>query len=51
MDFSTVKKKLSLNLYKDGNDFINDMFLIFDNCDLFNGSESEVGRIGIKIRN
>lgn len=43
MDFSTIKKKLNLNMYKDGHEFMNDMKLVFDNCDLFNGTESDVG--------
>lgn len=50
MDFSTIKKKLNQNNYKDGQEFISDMKLVFDNCDLFNGVESDVGQIGVKIR-
>lgn len=43
MDFSTVKKKLNFNVYKDCSEFVSDMNLIFDNCELYNGSESYVG--------
>ena len=50
MDFHTIKKKLAWNQYKNGHEFIADVNLVFDNCDLFNGTESEVGKIGVKIR-
>lgn len=46
MDFSTIKQKLDYNQYSSGYDYISDMKLIFDNCDLFNGKESGAGQIG-----
>lgn len=51
MDLSTVKKKLNLNVYSDVRAWMADMELIFFNCKIYNGTESEVGRIGVECKN
>ena len=43
MDFSTIKKKLSNNLYTNFKQFNDDIKLTFDNCYLYNGSNTSVG--------
>lgn len=50
MDFGTIKKKLNMNIYKNVEEFLNDMSQVFTNCRLYNGTESPVGRIGVNIR-
>jgi len=47
MDLGTVKKKLSYNVYKDAQEFIDDVELVFYNCRTYNGTTSEVGAIGV----
>lgn len=37
MDFSTIKTKLNSNVYSDMDEFINDLLLVFWNCDRYNG--------------
>ena len=59
MDFGTIKKKLNLYAYKSGQEFLDDMKLVFDNCILYNGvsnigynfkqANSEVGMIARTI--
>lgn len=43
MDFGTIKLKLKEHRYTKIEDFIDDMELVFYNCKLYNGVESEVG--------
>lgn len=50
MDFGTIQKKLNLNLYNNVDEFLNDMSLVFNNCRLYNGLDSYVGKIGISVR-
>lgn len=50
MDFGTIKKKLSLNLYKSKEDFISDVDQVFINCELYNGKVSYIGAIGVRIK-
>ncbi len=49
MDFSTIKTKLKEQKYARIQDFMSDMDLVFHNCKLYNGTETEVGRIGLEI--
>lgn len=49
MDFSTIKMKLKEHKYERIQEFMSDMELIFHNCRLFNGTESEIGQIGISV--
>ena len=51
MDFGTIKKKLSLNVYPTVHDFITDMDLVFENCRLYNGTEAHVGQMGVRVKN
>ena len=51
MDFGTVRKKLNFNVYENVQQFIKDMKLVFDNCVRYNGSENQVARYAIEIRN
>ena len=51
MDFSTVKKKLNNSTYTNLKEYCEDMDLIFNNCFLYNGTNSYVGEICLKIKN
>ncbi|CAD8144945.1 unnamed protein product [Paramecium octaurelia] len=51
MDFGTIKNKLNVNAYKSCREFHTDMLLVFDNCALYNGTQSAIGQIGVNIRN
>lgn len=42
MDLGTVKNKLQTNQYTKMQDFLSDVSLIFDNCILYNGEQSQV---------
>jgi len=46
MDFGTIKTRLNNNIYKRCQDFYDDIKLVFYNCILYNGLESDVGKIG-----
>lgn len=50
MDFSTIKKKLATNQYVNGEEYLKDMKQVFYNCELFNGNESDVGKLGVIVR-
>ena len=43
MDFGTIKTKLKENQYSKLQEFMEDMDLVYYNCRLYNGIESEVG--------
>ena len=51
MDFSTIKKKLSNNLYTNFREFTEDIGLTFDNCYIYNGSNSSVGLSCTVVKN
>ena len=51
MDFSTIKKKLNNFCYSNFKEFCNDMNLVFDNCYLFNGKDSNVGNMCTNVKN
>ena len=50
MDFGTIKIKLKDNQYNKMQEFMDDMELVFYNCRLYNGIESEVGQIGTALQ-
>ena len=49
MDFATIKGKLKDHKYQGIQEFMQDMELVFHNCRLYNGVESEVGLIGVQV--
>jgi len=51
MDFGTIKKKLTFNVYKNVQEFISDMKLVFDNCVKYNGIENMIAKHAIEIKN
>ncbi|KAH8828538.1 hypothetical protein DL96DRAFT_1603627 [Flagelloscypha sp. PMI_526] len=51
MDFSTMTKKLENNQYTDLELFADDARLVFDNCVLYNPSESIYAKNAIKMKN
>ena len=51
MDFSTIKKKLSNNLYTNFREFTEDIGLTFDNCYNYNGTNSSVGLACTVVKN
>ena len=50
MDLATMKKKLDANGYKLRDEFVDDIRLIFSNCELFNEDDSPVGKAGHSMR-
>jgi len=42
MDFGTIKNNLQSNKYLKAEDFINDVFMVFENCLKYNGENSHV---------
>ena len=56
MDISTIKKRLDLpqgnsSAYKSRDEFVEDVRLIFSNCEVFNEDDSPVGKAGHTMRN
>lgn len=51
MDFSTIKKKLSNNLYTNFKQFVDDINLTFDNCYTYNGVNTPVGLACTVVKN
>ena len=51
MDFGTIKKKITKNVYESQLDFISDLNQVFINCKMYNGTTSMVGQIGVRIHN
>merc|ERR1712223_134657 len=56
MDIATIKKKLDLptsnaGAYKSRDEFVEDVRLIFTNCEVFNEDDSPVGKAGHTMRN
>ena len=56
MDIATIKKKLDLpttnaGAYKSRDEFVEDVRLIFTNCEVFNEDDSPVGKAGHAMRN
>jgi hypothetical protein len=47
MDYTTVFSKLIGNSYKDGSGFMSDMQLVFDNCILYNGENTDFGKAAV----
>jgi hypothetical protein len=50
MDFTTIKTKLKEHKYERIQDFMEDMELVFYNCKLYNGTETDVGQIGVAVQ-
>ena len=50
VDFGTIKQRLNTNHYHMAQEFIDDMLLVFDNCLLYNGDSSSIGRTCKKVR-
>jgi hypothetical protein len=56
MDIATIKKRLDLpqgnaSAYKSRDEFVEDVRLIFSNCEVFNEDDSPVGKAGYTMRN
>jgi len=49
MDFATIKNKLKEHKYQRIQDFMEDMELVFHNCRLYNGTLSDVGKVGLQV--
>lgn len=50
MDLTSIKKKLDGNIYKIRDEFVDDVRLIFSNCELFNEDDSPVGKAGHSMK-
>lgn len=49
MDLSTIKKKLDLGDYSNGDEFEDDVRLMFNNCYTFNRPEDDVYQLGKRL--
>ena len=49
MDLSTIRRKLDMGQYKDGDEFEFDIRLMFNNCYTFNAPGSEVYSLGKEL--
>ena len=47
MDFGTIKKKLTYNVYRDVSKWESDMNLVFSNCTLYNGYDNPYGKAAL----
>lgn len=45
MDFSTIKSKLEANLYDSNEKFVEDVELVFENCQKYNGENNDCSKI------
>ena len=50
MDFGTIKRKLNTAKYIEVQEFVDDIQLIFTNCDIYNQPKSQVAREGAKLK-
>lgn len=50
MDLGTIKKRLQNNYYENPQQFLDDVYLTFDNCIVFNGEESFIGKIAVGFK-
>ncbi len=50
MDLGLIKKRLDNGFYKDLSSFESDVKLVFDNCILYNGEESDVGLVACALK-
>lgn len=50
IDFGTIRQRLQTNNYHMPQEFIDDILLVFENCLLYNGENSQVGRVCNKVR-
>ena len=50
MDLGLIKKRLDNGFYKDLSSFESDVNLVFDNCILYNGEESDVGLVACALK-
>lgn len=50
MDITTIKNKCEKNAYKFRDEFVDDVRLIFSNCERFNEDDSPVGKAGHAMR-
>ena len=51
MDFSTIKKKLNNFTYTNLKEFNDDMDLLFENCYLYNGKNTNIGNMCTRVKN
>lgn len=50
MDFGTIKGKIKDHKYKNVQGFMDDIDLTFNNCAVYNGLASDVGRMGQSVQ-
>ena len=50
MDFTTIKEKLKAFKYKNLQEFLDDVLLVFNNCILYNGEQNQYGQAAIKLK-
>lgn len=50
MDFGTIKRKLNTAKYLETQEFLDDIQLVFTNCDIYNQPQSQVAREGSTLK-
>lgn len=51
IDFHTIEQRLNKAKYKLSFEFVDDVKLVFSNCEIFNEDDSPIGRAGHLLRN
>ncbi|CAH1959185.1 unnamed protein product [Acanthoscelides obtectus] len=49
MDFGTIKYKLNMGEYSEDSEVMDDVVLIFENCNTYNNSDAEVYKCGVRL--
>nr|CAH7768363.1 unnamed protein product [Callosobruchus chinensis] len=49
MDFGTIKYKLNMGKYSEDSEVMDDVVLIFENCNTYNNSDAEVYKCGVRL--
>ena len=50
MDLSKIREKLNASMYSGPQEFIDDMYLVFNNCLMYNDADSKVSRVAENLK-
>ncbi|XP_047134523.1 ras guanine nucleotide exchange factor R isoform X1 [Hydra vulgaris] len=51
MDLNTIAEKIRKKVYQQKSEFENDVHLIFDNCEIYNGTTNSFTKMAMKLKN
>jgi E1A/CREB-binding protein len=51
MDLGLIRRRLENGFYQNLYSFESDVYLVFDNCILYNGEDSDLGEIAVDLKN